>query len=56
MRTFTKIREMLTTHKELKRKIEEMEKKYDHQFKVIFDVIKQFTPLEMKEYALHLRA
>jgi hypothetical protein len=41
MRTFTKIREMLTTHKELKRKIEDMEKKYDHQFKVVFDVIKQ---------------
>jgi len=47
MRTFTKIREMLATHKELRRKIEEMEKKYDHQFKVVFDVIKQLmTPLE----------
>jgi hypothetical protein len=41
MRTFTKIREMLTTHKELRQKIEEMEKKYDYQFKIVFDAIKQ---------------
>lgn len=40
MRTFTKIREMLATHKELKQKIDKMEKKYDHQFKIVFDVIK----------------
>ncbi|MDI6745021.1 MAG: ORF6N domain-containing protein [Thermodesulfovibrionales bacterium] len=41
MRTFTKLREMLATHKDLARKIEEMEKKYDHQFKVVFEAIKQ---------------
>lgn len=41
MRTFTKIREMLATHKELRQKIEELEKKYDYQFKVVFDTIKQ---------------
>jgi len=41
IRTFTKIREMLASHRELRRKIEEMEKKYDQQFKAIFDVIKQ---------------
>ncbi|MEW6068275.1 MAG: ORF6N domain-containing protein [Nitrospirota bacterium] len=41
MRTFTKLREMLMTHKDLKRKIEEMEKKYDYQFKIVFDAIKQ---------------
>ena len=41
MRTFTKIREMLLTHRELKQKIEEMEKKYDYQFRVVFDAIKQ---------------
>jgi phage regulator Rha-like protein len=43
MRTFTKIREMIATHKELKQKIEEMEKKYDYQFKVVFDAIKQLV-------------
>jgi len=41
MRTFTKIREMLATHKEVRQKIEEMEKRYDTQFKVVFDAIKQ---------------
>ena len=41
MRTFTRLREMLMTHKDLKQKIEEMEKKYDYQFKIVFDAIKQ---------------
>ena len=41
MRTFTKLREMLLTHRDLRQKIEEMEKKYDYQFKVVFDTIKQ---------------
>lgn len=41
MRIFTKLRKMLSSHKELRRKIEELEKKYDTQFKVVFDVIKQ---------------
>ena len=40
MRTFTKIRELLNTHADLRRKLEEMEKKYDYQFKVVFDAIK----------------
>jgi phage regulator Rha-like protein len=41
MRTFTRLREMLLTHKDLKAKIESLEKKYDHQFKIVFDTIKQ---------------
>lgn len=40
MRTFTKLRELLNTRADLRRKLEEMEKKYDYQFKVIFDAIK----------------
>jgi len=40
MRTFTKIRELLNTHADLRHKLEEMEKKYDYQFKVVFDAIK----------------
>lgn len=40
MRTFTKLRSLLLTHKDLQRKIEEMEKKYDQQFRVVFDAIK----------------
>ena len=41
MRTFTKLRTMLATHADLKRKIESMEQKYDKQFKVVFNVIKK---------------
>ena len=41
MRAFIKLKEMLSTHKDLKQKIEEMEKKYDYQFKIVFDAIKQ---------------
>ena len=47
MRTFTRLREMLLTHKDLQRKIEDMGKKYDSQFKVVFDAIRQLmTPPE----------
>jgi hypothetical protein len=41
MRTFTKLRRLLASHRELKRKIEEMEKKYDGQFKAVFDAINE---------------
>jgi phage regulator Rha-like protein len=46
MRTFTRLREMLLTHKDLQRKIEDMEKKYDQQFKIVFDAIKQLITHE----------
>ena len=36
-----KLREMLTAHKDLARKLDKMEKKYDAQFKVVFDAIRQ---------------
>ena len=48
MRTFVRIKEMLMTHKDLQRKIEEMERKYDQQFKVVFDTIKQLIKEEAK--------
>jgi hypothetical protein len=41
MRAFTQLRRMLLTNKDLKRKIEEMEKKYDKQFAIVFQAIKQ---------------
>ena len=50
MRAFVKLREMLTAHKDLARKLDDMEKKYDHQFKVVFDAIKQLmTPQDTKK-------
>jgi phage regulator Rha-like protein len=41
IRAFTKLREMMATHADLKKKIEAMERKYDKRFKVVFDVMKQ---------------
>ena len=41
MRTFVKLRDMLATHAELARKIGEMEKKYDGQFRMVFEAIRQ---------------
>ncbi|MBT9537375.1 MAG: ORF6N domain-containing protein [Nitrospirae bacterium] len=50
MRTFVKLREMLLTHKDLARKLSDIEKKYDAQFKVVFDAIRQLmTPPEPKK-------
>ena len=40
IRTFTMLRKMLATHKELKEKIESMEKKYDKRFRAIFETLK----------------
>lgn len=41
MRTFTKLRNMLSEHSDLKRKINKLEKKYDEHFQVVFEAIKQ---------------
>ena len=48
MRTFVKLREILLTHKELREKIEKMEKKYDEKFKLVFEVIKKLITEEEK--------
>ena len=45
MRTFVKIRELLGTHADLVRRLDELEKKYDKQFAVVFEAIRQLmTP------------
>ena len=40
MRTFTRLRQMLASHEDLRQKVEDMESKYDEQFRVIFEAIK----------------
>ena len=40
MRAFVRLRQMLTAHKDLERKLAALEKKYDKQFKVVFDAIR----------------
>ena len=41
MRAFVKLREMLASHRDLTRRLDEMEKEYDAQFKVVFDAIRE---------------
>ena len=41
MRAFVRLREMLGTNADLARKLEEIERKYDGQFRMVFDAIRQ---------------
>ena len=43
IRTFVRLRYILATHKDLVTKLEAMEKKYDKQFKVVFDILRELT-------------
>ena len=58
MRVFVRLRKIIASHAELARKLEELEKKYDSQFKVVFDAIRQLmAPREPREKKIgfHLR-
>jgi hypothetical protein len=48
MRAFTQLRQMLATHEDLKNKIEDMEARYDEQFQIVFEAIKQLLEEEEK--------
>ena len=41
MRTFVRLRTLLSTHAELARKLVDLEQKYDGQFRAVFDAIRQ---------------
>ena len=41
MRAFVKLREIIASHRQLARRLEEMESKYDSQFKIVFDAIRE---------------
>ncbi len=49
MRAFTKLRTLMASHKDLRRSIENMEKKYDEQFHVVFEAIKQLLESPKKQ-------
>ncbi len=49
MRTFTKLREILSTHKDLREKVEKMEQKYDKRFKIVFDAIRRLLEAKRTE-------
>jgi len=56
MRAFVRLRRILASHADLARKLDALEKKYDAQFKVVFDAIRQLmTPPEPKRRPIGFR-
>ncbi len=41
MRTFVKLRELISSNHELALKLAELEQRYDHHFKIVFDAIRE---------------
>jgi hypothetical protein len=41
MRAFVRLRELFSSHKDLARKLDELERKYDEKFRVVFEAIRQ---------------
>ncbi len=53
IRTFVRLRQMLSSHAELARKLNAIEMKYDDQFKVVFDAIRQLmAPAPKKQRSI----
>jgi hypothetical protein len=46
MRTFVRLRAMLATHADLARRLNELEQKYDEQFQVVFEAIRELMTTE----------
>ena len=56
MRAFVRLRQMLATHADLARRLDELEQKYDRQFASVFDAIRQLMtppPQEDREMGYH---
>jgi len=51
MRTFVQLRRLMDTNRDLARKIEALEKRYDEQFAVVFDAIKQLIAADQAQKA-----
>lgn len=57
MRTFVNLRHMLGAHETFSRKLAKIEKKYDEQFRVVFDVRDEImAPPEPKQIGFHVQA
>lgn len=58
MRTFVRLRRILESHKELLKKIEEMEKRYDANFRMVFEAIKRLmsSPAEKPKQKIGFHA
>jgi len=56
MRTFIRLRRILSSHAELARKLDALEKRYDAQFKEVFEAIRQLmAPVEPKRHPIGFR-
>ncbi len=56
MRAFVRLRQLLASSAELAQKLDELEKKYDRQFKIVFDAIRQLmTPPTSKPKQIGFR-
>jgi hypothetical protein len=57
MRTFVRLRHMVASHADLARRLDELEQKYDKQFAVVFDAIRQLmeppTDEQRREMGYH---
>ena len=49
IRTFIKLRKLLATHADLLKKIEAMERGYNRQFRIVFDILKELREASKKE-------
>lgn len=59
VRTFVRLRQLLTSNAELARRLDRLEKKYDQQFKVVFDAIRQLmmpAPSDTKQIGFRPKA
>jgi hypothetical protein len=53
VRAFVRLRRVLGAHAELARKLSELEKKYDHQFQVVFQAIREILEQPSKDVPRH---
>jgi hypothetical protein len=57
MRTFVRLRQLIASHADLARKLAELENKYDEQFKIVFDAIRELmspaVPRRSREMGFH---
>lgn len=57
MRAFVQLRQLLSTHADLARKLASLERKYDEQFRAVFDAIRELmeppTPAQKREIGFH---
>ena len=58
VRAFVRLRQLLSSNAELARKLESLEKKYDTQFRVVFDAIRKLMtpePTKRREIGFHVK-